>query len=322
MLENYNIRTDLALETRERFVSDHVEIPGVSVEETYDEEREIRTTRVVVETENGAKMMGKPVGTYLTIEAPNMAVPDEDYHREISKKLAEDIKELIPERKEEVSVLVVGLGNREVTPDALGPYVADHLHVTRHIVKEYGKYAMGKDQVYLVSAVVPGVTGQTGMETLEIVKGIVEETEPDFVVAIDALAARNSKRLNRTIQITDTGICPGSGVGNHRLALNRETLGVKVIGIGVPTVVDAVTIVNDTMENFIVALESSELLKSVGETLRSYNEAEKQELIRELIAPHLNGMYMTPKNIDDTIKRVSFTISEALNILFSEGTAS
>lgn len=322
MLENYNIRTDLALETRERFVSDHVEIPGVSVEETYDEEREIRTTRVVVETENGAKMMGKPVGTYLTIEAPNMAVPDEDYHREISKKLAEDIKELVPERKEEVSVLVVGLGNREVTPDALGPYVADHLHVTRHIVKEYGKYAMGKDQVYLVSAVVPGVTGQTGMETLEIVKGIVEETEPDFVVAIDALAARNSKRLNRTIQITDTGICPGSGVGNHRLGLNRETLGVKVIGIGVPTVVDAVTIVNDTMENFIVALESSELLKSVGETLRSYNEAEKQELIRELIAPHLNGMYMTPKNIDDTIKRVSFTISEALNILFSEGTAS
>ena len=322
MLENYNIRTDLALETRERFVSDHVEIPGVSVEETYDEEREIRTTRVVVETENGAKMMGKPVGTYLTIEAPNMAVPDEDYHREISKKLAEDIKELVPERKEEVSVLVVGLGNREVTPDALGPYVADHLHVTRHIVKEYGKYAMGKDQVYLVSAVVPGVTGQTGMETLEIVKGIVEETEPDFVVAIDALAARNSKRLNRTIQITDTGICPGSGVGNHRLALNSEPLGVKVIGIGVPTVVDAVTIVNDTMENFIVALESSELLKSVGETLRSYNDAEKQELIRELIAPHLNGMYMTPKNIDDTIKRVSFTISEALNILFSEGTAS
>ena len=322
MLENYNIRTDLALETRERFVSDHVEIPGVSVEETYDEEREIRTTRVVVETENGAKMMGKPVGTYLTIEAPNMAVPDEDYHREISKKLAEDIKELVPERKEEVSVLVVGLGNREVTPDALGPYVADHLHVTRHIVKEYGKYAMGKDQVYLVSAVVPGVTGQTGMETLEIVKGVVEETEPDFVVAIDALAARNSKRLNRTIQITDTGICPGSGLGNHRLALNSETLGVKVIGIGVPTVVDAVTIVNDTMENFIVALESSELLKSVGETLRSYNEAEKQELIQELIAPHLNGMYMTPKNIDDTIKRVSFTISEALNILFSEGTAS
>lgn len=317
MLENYNIRTDLALETKERFESDQVEISGVVVEEWYDEEKEIRTTRVVIETENGAKMMGKPVGTYLTVEAPNMAVPDEAYHREISKKLADDIGELLPEPKEEVSVLVVGLGNREVTPDALGPFVADHLHVTRHIVKEYGKYAMGKDQVYLVSAVVPGVTGQTGMETLEIVRGIVQETNPDIVVAVDALAARNSKRLNRTIQITDTGICPGSGVGNHRLALNQETLGVTVIGIGIPTVVDAVTIVNDTMENFIAALESSEALKSVGETLRSYNEAEKQELIRELIAPHLNGMYMTPKTIDDTIRRVSFTISEALNILFS-----
>lgn len=317
MLENYNIRTDLALETKERFESDQVEISGVVVEEWYDEEKEIRTTRVVIETENGAKMMGKPVGTYLTVEAPNMAVPDEEYHREISKKLAEDIRELLPEPKEEVSVLVVGLGNREVTPDSLGPLVADHLHVTRHVVKEYGKYAMGEEQVYLVSAVVPGVTGQTGMETLEIVRGIVQETNPDIVVAVDALAARNSKRLNRTIQITDTGICPGSGVGNHRLALNQETLGVTVIGIGVPTVVDAVTIVNDTMENFIAALESSEALKSVGETLRSYNEAEKQELIRELIAPHLNGMYMTPKTIDDTIRRVSFTISEALNILFS-----
>ncbi len=317
MLENYNIRTDLALETKERFESDQVEISGVVVEEWYDEEKEIRTTRVVIETENGAKMMGKPVGTYLTVEAPNMAVPDEEYHREISKKLAEDIGELLPEPKEEVSVLVVGLGNREVTPDSLGPLVADHLHVTRHVVKEYGKYAMGEEQVYLVSAVVPGVTGQTGMETLEIVRGIVQETNPDIVVAVDALAARNSKRLNRTIQITDTGICPGSGVGNHRLALNQETLGVTVIGIGVPTVVDAVTIVNDTMENFIAALESSEALKSVGETLRSYNEAEKQELIRELIAPHLNGMYMTPKTIDDTIRRVSFTISEALNILFS-----
>ncbi len=317
MLENYNIRTDLALETKERFESDQVEISGVVVEEWYDEEKEIRTTRVVIETENGAKMMGKPVGTYLTVEVPNMAVPDEEYHREISKKLAEDIGELLPEPKEEVSVLVVGLGNREVTPDSLGPLVADHLHVTRHVVKEYGKYAMGEEQVYLVSAVVPGVTGQTGMETLEIVRGIVQETNPDIVVAVDALAARNSKRLNRTIQITDTGICPGSGVGNHRLALNQETLGVTVIGIGVPTVVDAVTIVNDTMENFIAALESSEALKSVGETLRSYNEAEKQELIRELIAPHLNGMYMTPKTIDDTIRRVSFTISEALNILFS-----
>lgn len=214
-------------------------------------------------------------------------------------------------------MLVVGLGNRQVTPDALGPYVADNLNVTRHIIKEYGKYAMGEEKVHLVSAVVPGVTGQTGMETVEIVKGIVQETKPDFIVAIDALAARNSKRLNRTIQIADTGIHPGSGVGNQRNAINRETVGVPVIAIGVPTVVDAATIVNDAMENLLAALESSEMLKGVGVVMQGYSAAEKYELVKELIAPHLNGMFVTPKDIDDTVKRISYTISEALNLLFS-----
>ena len=320
MLENYNIRTDLALETRERFVSDHVEIPGVSVEETYDEEREIRTTRVVVETENGAKMMGKPVGTYLTIEAPNMAVPDEDYHREISEKLADHMEELLHENHltgRDISVLVVGLGNRQVTPDALGPYVVDNLCVTRHIVREYGKYAMGMERAQLVSAIVPGVMGQTGMETLEIVKGVVTETKPDLVIAVDALAARNSRRLNRTIQIADTGIHPGSGVGNHRNGLTRETLGVPVIGIGVPTVVDAATIVTDTIENLIQAMETSETLKGVGEVLKMYNNAEKYELVKELISPHLNGMFVTPKDEDEMVKQISYTISESLNLLFA-----
>lgn len=211
MLEKYSVRTDLALEEKERFESDNVEIPGVVLEEEYDQEREIRISRVKVETENGAKTMGKPVGVYLTIEAPNMAVPDEDYHREISVKLSGFIQELIEGRSldtEDLSVLVVGLGNRQVTPDALGPYVADNLCVTRHIVKEYGKYAMGMEHARLVSAIVPGVMGQTGMETLEIVKGVVQETKPDLVIAIDALAARNTRRLNRTIQIADTGIHP------------------------------------------------------------------------------------------------------------------
>ena len=163
----------------------------------------------------------------------------------------------------------------------------------------------------------PGVTGQTGMETVEIVKGIVQETKPDFIVAIDALAARNSKRLNRTIQIADTGIHPGSGVGNQRNAINRETVGVPVIAIGVPTVVDAATIVNDAMENLLAALESSEMLKGVGVVMQGYSAAEKYELVKELIAPHLNGMFVTPKDIDDTVKRISYTISEALNLLFS-----
>ena len=320
MIEKYNIRTDLALEQKERFESDNVEIPGVVLEEYYDEKREITTTKVVIETENGAKMMGRPVGNYITLEAPDLAVPDEDYHREISIEISKILKELIPKEKEEYRVLIVGLGNRLVTPDALGTKVADHLVVTRHIVKEYGKYAMGSEKAHMVSAIVPGVMGQTGMETLEIIKGIVEETKPDFAIAIDALAARNTKRLNRTLQIADTGINPGSGVGNHRNGLTEETLGIPVIAIGVPTVVDAATIVNDTMENLLAALETSEMLKGVGVVLQGYNATEKYELIKELIAPNLNGLFVTPKDIDDTIQRISFTISEALNILFANGT--
>ena len=321
MVEKYSIRTDLALEEKERFESDNVEVQGVVLEEEFDEEREIRISRVRIETEKGAKVMGKPVGTYLTVEAPNLGVPDEGYHREISEELSGYIKELIEKLglldKEDLSVLIVGLGNRQVTPDALGPYVVENLCVTRHIVKEYGKYAMGMEHANLVSAIIPGVMGQTGMETVEIVKGVVDETSPDLVIAIDALAARNSRRLNRTVQIADTGIHPGSGVGNHRNGLTKESLGVPVIGIGVPTVVAAATIVNDTMENLINALETSEMLKGVGDVLRTYSAAEKYELVKELISPHLNGMFMTPKDVDEMIKQISYTISEGLNILFT-----
>ena len=321
MIENYNIRTDLALEEKERFESDHVEIQGVSLKEDYDEEREIKVTTVKIETENGAKIMGKPVGTYITMEAPNMAVPDEDYHKEIAEELKRFLEYFVKKDKEDYSILVVGLGNRKVTPDALGPYVVDNLNISRHIAKEYGKYAMGEDEICLTSAIVPGVMAQTGMETLEIVKGITRETNPDMVIAIDALAARSSRRLNRTIQISDTGINPGSGVGNHRNAITKETVGIPVIAIGVPTVVDAATIVNDTMENLISALESSETLRGVGVVMQGYNAAEKYELVKELISPHLNGLFVTPKDIDETVKRISYTISEALNLLFSKGHA-
>lgn len=317
MVEKYKIRTDLAMEQKERFESDHVEVSGVVLEEEYDEEKEIKITTVRIETENGAKTMGKPVGTYLTLEAPNMAASDEGYHREISETLAGFLEKYMKDGKgKEYSVLVVGLGNREVTPDALGPYVVDQLNITRHIVQEYGRYAVEKDGSRIVSAIVPGVMAQTGMETAEIVQGIVKETHPDMIIVIDALAARSTRRLNRTIQISDAGIHPGAGVGNHRSEITKDTMGIPVLAIGVPTVVDAATIVNDTMENFIAALETSETLKGVGVVLQGYNSAEKYELVKELIAPHLNGMFVTPKDIDDTVRRISYTISEALNILF------
>ena len=230
--------------------------------------------------------MGKPIGTYITLEAPRMSEPDEDYHREVSEKLAGYLKKLL-DVKNEKSVLVVGLGNREVTPDALGPEAVNHLRVTRHVVREYGKAAFAREKVQLVSTIVPGVMAQTGMETLEIVRGIVAETKPDQVVVIDALAARSSKRLNRTIQISDAGIQPGSGVGNHRNSLTRETIGIPVLAIGVPTVVDAATIVYD----------------ATGD--------------RSSVPPGLNGMFVTPKNVDEMIRRLSFTISEALNLALS-----
>jgi spore protease len=313
----FKIRTDLALEAKESFEEDNVEIRGVKIEEDYDENTEITTTTVLIETENGAKSMGKPVGVYITLEAPNMESPDDGYHEEISKELAKHLKKLIDFEKEK-SILIVGLGNREVTPDALGPDVVSNLMITRHVVKEYGKHSFGKKKVNLVSSLVPGVMAQTGMETLEIIKGVVSETKPDIAIVIDALAARSTRRLNRTIQITDTGINPGSGVGNHRNGINKESLGIPVIAIGVPTVVDAATIVNDTMENLIEAMDQSEKLKNLGGTLGTLDTAEKYQLIRELISPHLNGMFVTPKDIDETIKRISFTISEGLNKALQE----
>lgn len=315
MVEDFQVRTDLALEARESYEKDDVRIRGVRIEEEEDEKREIFTSIVRIETENGARAMGKPVGTYITLEAPNLSAPDEGCHREISEEVARHLRTLLGEGKR--SVLIVGLGNREVTPDALGPNVVGNLRITRHMIREYGRMAAEEADGISVSAIVPGVMAQTGMETLEIVRGIVQETKPDLVIAIDALAARSTRRLNRTIQITDTGINPGSGVGNHREGINREILGIPVIAIGVPTVVDAATIVNDTMENLVEAMDRSESMQKLGGMLGTLDKAEKHQLIRELISPQLNTMFVTPKDIDDTVKRLSFTISEGLNLCFS-----
>lgn len=300
MLGSYRVRTDLAVESKEKFEKDHVEIKGVAIHEKYQEELDLRTTLVRIETDHGARVMEKPKGTYITMEAPNLVVPDEDYHREISRELAHHLKELLHLEKER-SVLVVGLGNRDITPDALGPRVIQNLKITRHIVKEYGKAGMGEEKVHLVSSLVPGVMAQTGMETMEIIRGVIAETKPDVVVAIDALAARSMKRLNCTIQITDTGINPGSGVLNFRTGLNQESLGIPVIGIGVPTVVDAATIVHDAIAHLLESLE----------------EAEMEEFLGELITPRLHSMFVTPKDVDETVKMLSYTISEGLNMAFA-----
>ena len=287
------IRTDLALEATERFREENVEVHGVEIREKYDEEKEVRTTVVRITTENGARTMGKPQGTYITIEAPDLSVPDEDYHREISEEVAHHLRELI-DLGRQLSILVVGLGNQEITADSLGPRTVSNLHMTRHVIREYGLKSNGHMKMHQISGIVPGVMAQTGMETLEIVRGVVSETKPDLVIAVDALAARSTTRLNRTIQITDTGISPGSGVGNHREGLNEENLSVRVI--------DAATIVHDSMAELLEALE----------------EDEQKEFLEEMISPKLYTMFVTPKDVDETVRYLSFTISEGLNLAFSD----
>ena len=304
-MNTQSIRTDLAVEAHETMVNSSEctdsRIHGVEVHEKYHKRSKTHITSVTISTKNGARAIGKPMGHYITMEAPEMAQPDENYHREIATELSHQLKELIPQLSGELSILVVGLGNRDVTADALGPAVIDNLCITRHIIKEYGKAAYNKEKMHLVSSLTPGVMAKNGMETAEIIKGVISQTSPELMVVIDALAARSTKRLNTTIQLTDTGILPGSGVGNHRIGLTQESLGIPVIAIGVPTVVDAATIVRS-------ALESMEN----GSNYIDYDNAGVQSTLQQL-----NNMFVTNKDIDETIKRLSFTISEALNMAFA-----
>jgi len=297
------IRTDLALEVRESFPEDDVEIKGVILTEEFEDDKKIRITTVEIKDEHGARLMQKPIGTYITIEAPEMEKASEDYCKPVSDLIAKYLKKLAGDLNNE-EVLVVGLGNREVTPDSLGPLVIDNLFVTRHLIREYGEEFRKKNNLGSVSAISPGVMAQTGMETVEIIKGVIKETNPKLIIAIDALASRSISRLNTTVQIADTGICPGSGVGNDRKAINEESLGVKVIAIGVPTVVDAATIVADTLTKY---------MESTG-----FGEEDIFKFISEVNGSQMYNMFVTPKNIDESVKRISYTLSEALNSCFSQ----
>jgi spore protease len=299
IMQQFQVRTDLALEATESVRKRTAgEMRGVTIEE-YDVLEDVHISKVVILSKNAAKSMGKPIGTYITLEASSLQESDEDYHREISEELAKHLKSILPDIDTEKSILIVGLGNRDVTADSLGPYTVDNLFITRHIIREYGRKAYRTSKIHQISALVPGVMAKTGMETAEIIKGVIKETTPDIVIVIDALAARNTKRLNRTIQITDTGIHPGSGVGNHRNAITKESLGVPVIAIGIPMVVDAATIVSDALEKLAEEYDA-------GKASLDY--------FRNSTDSQLHNMYVTPKNIDETTKRLSFTLSEAINI--------
>lgn len=298
-MEQVQIRTDLALEARESVSEKEEHLHGVQVEEEYKEESEIKITRVTIESKNGARLLGKAMGTYVTLEAPNMAHPDEDYHEEIARELAYQIKSLLPKEKEQLSILIVGLGNREVTADSLGPRVVDNLTITRHMVMEFGNAAYEGRKLPLTSSLVPGVMAKTGMESQEIISGVVAQTHPDLVLVIDALAARSIKRLNRTIQISNAGINPGSGVGNYRNAIQEENLGVPVIALGVPTVVDAATIVQDAV------------FKDC--TMEDQDFLDRKEKITGAM-DELYNMYVTGKDVDYEIQQISHIICNAIHL--------
>lgn len=303
-------RTDLALEEHEYMLShsgplkEKSQIYGIEITDEDFKKEQISVSTVIISTKNAAKALNKPMGTYITMETPLLDTSDEDYHREISRHISKQLKKIIPDFYNQKSVLIIGLGNRAVTADSLGPQCIDHLNITRHLQLEFGDAAFTKKPAHIVSALAPGVLAQNGIETAEIVKGVIQQTNPDLLIVIDALAARTMHRLNRTIQISNTGIHPGSGVGNHRCALTKESLGIPVIAIGIPTVVDAATIVSDTLEDY-----AKKTKHPIDFPL--FTEDYESTLFHEL-----HNMYVAGKDIDAVILKMSYTLSEALNLTF------
>lgn len=282
-------RTDLALELTEDLEEMEVE-DGISMEIHHNRKKSMKETIIRIKNERGKEKIGKPEGTYITIEGESLDGPDENYHEELSLFLAKRLAYMLRTYQH---ILTVGLGNHQITSDSLGPSVVDNLSVTRHLQKE-GLLKNGKT----MSAIIPGVMGQTGMEASEIIKGVVEQIHPDAILLIDALAARNVLRLHKTIQICDTGIIPGAGVGNHRREISGRTMGIPVISMGVPTVISVPTIVNDALSVF--------------------TDGKEEISLEKYISPQLADMFVTPKNVDEAVKKISFTISEAIHQVIYE----
>ena len=322
---NRNIYTDLAVELHEivckqkEQVKEEYEIEGVALSVAkYSEEIKITTVDVI--DEKGQKEIGKPIGKYITIESRSLKENDVENHEKVIKVIASNLPKLYNVNKD-TKVLIVGLGNASVTPDALGPKVVDKVLVTRHIPEEYlpQKFEDSSHSLCCVSAVSPSVMGRTGIETAEIIKGIVERTKPDLVIAIDALASRATSRINSTIQMSNTGVSPGTGMGNKRMQLNKSTLGVPVLAIGVPTVVDAATLINDSLSAMIEDLV--DLSPQDSDFYRMLNQMgieNRYPLIKELLGENTN-MFVTPKEVDSVVERLSNVIANGINIALHQG---
>ena len=300
----YEIRTDLALENREIYrLAQKIEneIPGIETE-VDDSDSNMLVTKVKILTNEGAEALGKPIGNYITIESQMMNDEVESIDNKIIQKVADTIKDISHLVKKD-TVLVVGLGNGDVTPDALGPKVVENLQITRHLIEYAPEYV--KEGTRAVSAIIPGVLGTTGIETSEIVKGIVERVKPDLVIVIDALASKNMDRISKTIQIADTGIIPGSGVGNSRFAITKETLGVPTIVIGVPTVVGIPTIVDEAI---------SYVIEKTTEDDAEKDKLKNKNYMKEILENKKFDFMVTPKDIDDIINNLSNLVANSINV--------
>lgn len=308
----FNFRTDLALERRDLYRKANKldnEIDGIETEEIEENEK-IRTARVKILNEQGANAIGKPIGNYITIDIQKLKIATEEDIQASAEVLAKELRSLLEKHiNQKDEILVVGLGNQYVTPDALGPKVINDIDVTRHIL-EYMPQVLSKD-TRPVSAISPGVLGTTGIETLEILKGIVDNIHPKLLIVIDALASRSIERISSTIQLADTGITPGAGVGNTRKDLSMETLGIPVIALGIPTVVEAATIAADSMDLFIKKLQEQ---AQSNEFLNKLQEEDKYEMIKEVLVPEDYNFIVTPKEIDELIENMSSIVARGINI--------
>ena len=311
MSNTINFRTDLALERRDIFQKSNNlnQIDGIETEEQVINEN-IKVSKVRITNANGEKSIGKPIGDYITIDIKNLKIADEDEIQKSAEILSNELKPIIGKYiNYKDDILVAGLGNLYVTPDSLGPKVVTDIEITRHIIKYLPQYI--DENARPVSAISPGVLGTTGIETLEILEGVIDKVKPKMLIVIDALASRSIERISSTIQLSDTGIVPGAGVGNTRKKKKKNTLGIPVIAIGIPTVVESAVLVNDCLDLFITKLQ--EEAKS-NEYLNNLKEQDNYEEIKEVLNPNDYNMIVTPKEIDELIKNMANIVARGINL--------
>ena len=306
----YNFRTDMADERHDIYKKTNKleNIPGIeTTEKIVDDKLKVNTVKII--NNEGEKAIGKPIGTYITIDVKNLKIATDEEIEKAANLVKEELETVIHEHcNPEDEILVVGLGNQFVTPDSLGPKVVSELEITRHFLKYTPQYVV--EGTRSVCAVAPGVLGTTGIETSEIVKGIVENIKPKLLIVIDSLASKSIERISSTVQISDTGIVPGGGVGNAREELSVNTIGIPVIAIGVPMVVESAVLVNDCLDIFIEKLQ--EEAKS-NDYLNKLKEKDNYEEIKESLNPTGYNMIVTPKEIDDLIENMKDVVASAIN---------